>query len=181
MNTSAKLILLSLCLLSCSNTENIDSNKVAEIIDIRVYSNDKLVINGEGTSFYILSNTLKSIDSDERTNVRIFFNENASFYLLKDIKNYFKKKDASKITTRIFSTTEMNNHFSSHSYIDLLSDNTILFNGHKIHIEDLDTALSSYKKDSTNVLLSIDDRTIVGTVFDVQKRISHQDFSIIYM
>tara|TARA_R110002096_G_scaffold326134_5_gene520099 strand:- start:39414 stop:39959 length:546 start_codon:yes stop_codon:yes gene_type:complete len=181
MSTSAKLVLLSICLFSCTNTANIDSNKVAEIIDIRVYSNDKLVINGEGSSFYILSNTLESIDSDEKTNIRIFFNENASFYLLKDIQSFFNKKDASKITTKIFSTKEMSDHFSSHSYIDLLVDNSILFNGHKIHIEDLETALSSYKNNSTNVLLSINDRTIIGTVFDVQRKISHHDFNIIYM
>lgn len=146
-------------LLGCGKNPNIkspDYSQPFKVIDIRVHSNYKVVVNGESTSFYVLSIFLDDIDVDSSALVRLFFNDETAKGALSTIQGYIREWGLLNPSIRVFSELEFEEHLSRHAYIDIHSDESFLFNGKEIHPEDLRiTLLSSFNPDSTTIYLNL--------------------------
>jgi|AntRauTorcE11897_2_1112592.scaffolds.fasta_scaffold46960_1 hypothetical protein len=153
------LLILTMILIGCSKQSNIApivSSQLLKVVDIRVHSNYEVVLNGESTSFYVLTSFLQEVEVDSSAKVRVFFNEESARGILTTIHDFIREQGLLTPSIQIFSEQEFEEHLSIHAYIDILQDERVLFNGKDIHPENLPIALQSgFDPDSTTIYLTL--------------------------
>lgn len=93
---------------------------------------------------------------DSSAQARVFFNDETAKGAFSTIQRNIRKWGLLTPSIRVFSEQEFEEHLSKHAYIDILSDESILFNGKEIHPEDLRVALpDSFDPDSTTIYINI--------------------------
>ena len=159
MNTWTSLLVFLMILVGCQQRSELDLSEPEQplkVIDIRVHSNYEVVLNGEGTSFYVLTSFLQEVEVDSSAKVRVFFNEESAQGILTTIHDFIRERGLLTPSIQIFSEQEFEEHLSKHAYIDILQDERILFNGKDIHPENLPIALQSGSDaDSTTIYLTL--------------------------
>lgn len=182
MKKSIPLLIFTVILLGCSNHSNIEStdhSQSLKVIDIRVHSNYEVVVNGESTSFYVLSNFLEEVDVDSSAHARVFFNDETAKGALSTIQGYIREWGLLTPSIRIFSEQEFEEHLSKHAYIDILSDESILFNGKEIHPEDLRVALpGSFEPDSTTIYVNVSQEYSSDEIFPELEVLGFSNISV---
>lgn len=172
------LALSSVFLLSCSNEKQqhttpqsveVIQNNALELVDVRIYEDGRLKINGSVLSESSLESHLNALPIDTKTNVRVSCSNQVYTGLVTEITRQFAVRNISNITFNMMTPSEFSQYENS-LIIDVLSNGKIMMNGNILFPADLGIALKQAEHpEELSVILSVSDEATMGPVTDVQK------------
>ncbi|MDZ7807115.1 MAG: hypothetical protein U5K71_08355 [Gracilimonas sp.] len=170
---------LSLLIISCSSSEikqnenkpkTLTQNEALELVDIRIYENGDIKINGSSLSESSLVSHIDALEIDQESKVRISSSDMVYTGLVNKITRVLVLKNVEQVDINMMSP-EAFKQFENDLIIDILSNGKILVDGTLLYPADLSVALknSSDLTNDTDVRLIVNDMASMGTVTDIQK------------
>lgn len=178
MKKSLLFILILGVIISCSKepqnkdlSENsaISQSTSLELVDIRIYENGELKINGASLSESSLESHLDSLPIDKETRVRVSSSDQVYTGLVNRISKELAIRDIKKVRFSMLSSEEFD-RLENNMIIDVLNNGQIMMDGFLLYPEDLAIALreNEYPQDLT-VILNVGEDVKMGPITDVQK------------
>ncbi|MDR9418671.1 hypothetical protein [Gracilimonas sp.] len=172
------LVVLSALFVSCTSSEIekpeanpsiIAHNEVLELIDVRIYEDGALKINGTLLSESSLESHLDALDVNSETKVRISSSDMVYTGLVNRISSELVQRDLDEITFNMMSP-EAFQEFENDIVIDILSNEKVMLDGNVLYPEDIAVAMDEWPKNSGDieVRLNVADEALMGTVTVVQ-------------
>lgn len=191
MKESLLFILILGVFISCSKepqnkefSENstISQSTSLELVDIRIYENGDLKINGASLSESSLESHLDSLPIDKETRVRVSSSDQVYTGLVNRISKELAVRDIKNVRFSMLSTEEFD-RLEDNMIIDILNNGQIMMDGFLLYPEDLAIALreNEYPQDLT-VILNVGEDVKMGPITDIQKilkesRVSRIEYS----
>lgn len=169
------LLLLPVLCISCSSSEapevaeqvtSTPQNNALELVDVRIYEDGDLRINGEIISESALDSNLDALSFSESTKVRVTSSDEVYTGLVHRTMREFAQRGLS-VTYNMMTKKEFE-VFESTLIVDVLNNGKIMLDGNLLYPEDLTIALEQSTKGIT-VKLNIAEKVTFGMVTDVQK------------
>lgn len=169
------LLLLPVLCISCSSSEapevaeqvtSTPQNNALELVDVRIYEDGDLRINGEIISESALDSNLDALSFSESTKVRVTSSDEVYTGLVHRTMREFAQRGLS-VTYNMMTKKEFE-VFESTLIVDVLNNGKIMLDGNLLYPEDLTIALEQSTKGIT-VKLNIAEKVTFGMVADVQK------------
>jgi len=172
------LLLLPVLFISCSSSEapeateqetTITQNNALELVDIRIYEDGDLRINGQDISESALESNLNALSVSESTKVRVTSSDEVYTGLVHRTLREFAQRGLS--VTYDMMTKEEFEAFESTLIVDVLNNGKIMLDGNLLYPEDLAIALEQIDttEEGSTVKLNIADNVTFGMVTDIQK------------
>lgn len=173
------LLLLPMLFISCSSSEAPEAvdqvtpvlqNNALELVDVRIYEDGDLRINGEMISESALESNLDALSVSESTKVRVTSSDEVYTGLVHRTMREFVQRGLSNVRYEMM-TAEKFEAFENALIVDVLNNGKIMLDGNLLYPEDLAIALEHmdrFDKDRT-VKLNIAEEATFGMVIDVQK------------
>ncbi|MCP9291769.1 ExbD/TolR family protein [Gracilimonas sediminicola] len=163
------LVILSI-IISCSSepetvNHSADNQEKLELVDVRLYENGDMKINGR-----TLSETafLDVLEVNEQTKVRISSSDKVYTSLVHRLTREFANRNVGNVHFNMMTSDEFL-EYEKNVVIDILESGKIMVDGTLLHTEDLKYAVRNESSKDFSVILSVSNEAIMGTVFDVQK------------
>ncbi|WP_020404643.1 hypothetical protein [Gracilimonas tropica] len=142
-------ILIFLLIYSCTKAEQQPSQKEgniqkAEMVDVRIYPDGKIILNGEQTNFSALDGRVESMNIGDETRARFVFVTGEQTPLVYKTTRLIHQKGATRIKKIILEEEEFWEYINSTIHIDVLRSGKILFQGKELFVQDLPLALDRY-------------------------------------
>lgn len=185
MKKLSLLALLPLLLISCSSSETEKSetsseltsqNQVLELVDMRIYEDGKMKINGSSLSESALESHLDALPLDHTSKIRITSSDEVFTGLVHRTMREFVQRNIPNVTYNMMSKNEFK-EFEEDLILDVLSNGRIMLDGHLLYPQDLSVALNHRNEslNDTEVRLFVDEMASMGTVTDIQKTLKKND------
>lgn len=173
------IFLLPLFVISCSssdikdnrnNQNNTNQVETLEVVDIRIYENGDLKINGTLLSDSSLPSHIDALEMGQETKVRVSASDMVYTGLINKISRELVLKEVEQVEINMM-TPEAFKQFENDLIIDILSNGKIMLDGNLLYPADLSVALKNNSEliSDTKVRLYVNDMASMGTVTDIQK------------
>lgn len=173
------IFLLPLFVISCSssdikdnrnNQNNTNQVETLEVVDIRIYENGDLKINGTLLSDSSLPSHIDALEMGQETKVRVSASDMVYTGLINKIFRELVLKEVEQVEINMM-TPEAFKQFENDLIIDILSNGKIMLDGNLLYPADLSVALKNNSEliSDTKVRLYVNDMASMGTVTDIQK------------
>ncbi len=172
------LALSSLFLISCSNEKQQHTapqsvgevqNNTLELVDVRIYEDGRLKINGSILSESSLESHLNALPINTETNVRVSSSNQVYTGLVTEVTRQFAVRNISNLTFNMMTPSEFAD-FENALVIDVLSNGKIMMDGNILFPADLGIVLKQAEHpEDLSVILSVSEEATFGPVTDVQK------------
>lgn len=148
INPVSYLVLLPVVfIISCAAPEQKAADSDYFFLDIRIDNNDKIHINNQITNPSYLNEFLAESGYPSKTRGRVIFTGDVPLSSVMSVsaalKNNFSS-DAGPFTMVRYSRDKFESLGQEIFHVDIISENSLLFEGNLIHTEDLGTALESF-------------------------------------
>ena len=179
MNKFILLALLPVLLISCTSSEKNKNqndsktqtrNETLEVVDVRVYENGDLKINGTLVSDSSIPSHIDALEMGQETKVRVSASDMVYTGLINKITRELVLKNVEQIEINMMSPDAFR-QFENDLIIDVLSNGKIMFDGNLVYPADLSVALKNNRElnEDAKVRLYVDDSATMGSVADVQE------------
>ncbi|MFP8488522.1 hypothetical protein ACKGJO_05420 [Gracilimonas sp. Q87] len=173
------IFLLPLFVISCSssdikdnrnNQNNTNQVETLEVVDIRIYENGDLKINGTLLSDSSLPSHIDALEMGQETKVRVSASDMVYTGLINKISRELVLKEVEQVEINMM-TPEAFKQFENDLIIDIMSNGKIMLDGNLLYPADLSVALKNNSEliSDTKVRLYVNDMASMGTVTDIQK------------
>ncbi len=176
------LFLLPAVLLSCASSEKKDESTEAErsvlqtqdnaleLVDMRLYEDGSLKINGTSLSQSALTGHLNALAINQETKVRVSSSNQVPTGLVHRLTKEFAIRKVAHVEFNMMPPAEFEEYDQHRTTIDVLQNRRIMLNGTPLYIADLPTALESkVQQEDFTPIVWVSDGAVTGDVFDVQK------------
>lgn len=136
--------------------ENISEPLGLDIVDVRIYDDGRIFLNGNGTNYSALPSLVESMDISEKTLVRFIFVMGKQTPLVYETTRLLQQGGTFNIHKIILPKDEFYTYLDQNIHLDILKNGQILLDGTELYVEDLAVAMDS--KGSTP------DKTIIMTL-----------------
>jgi biopolymer transport protein ExbD len=176
------VLLVPVLLLACTPSEKDESTEAErsfsqsrdnalELVDMRLYEDGSLKINGASLSQSALTSHLNALAINRETKVRVSSSNQVPTGLVHRLTKEFAIRKVSNVEFNMMPPAEFEEYDQHHTTIDVLQNRRIMLNGTPLYIADLSTALESkvQQGDDFTPIIWVSDGAVTGDVFDVQK------------
>lgn len=165
-----KIAVLSFVICGCSQPgekpkEEILEATALDIVDIRIYDDGRIFLNGNSTNFSALLSLVESLDISEQTLARFIFVMGEQTPLVYETTRLLQQHGTFNIHKIILPREEFYTYLEQNIHIDILNTGRLLLDGNELYVEDLTFALNS--PDITP------DKTIIFTLPENHSESSH--------
>jgi len=178
---------LPLLLISCTFSEKNQSKNESqilsqsdklEVVDIRIYENGDLKINGTLLSDSSIPSHIDALKMGEETKVRVSASDMVYTGLINKISRELVLKDVEQVEINMM-TPDAFRQFEQDLIIDILSNGKIMLDGNLVYPADLSVAIknNSGLTNDTKVRLYVSDMASMGTLTDIQEMLVYNDIS----
>lgn len=178
---------LPLIFISCSfsemkqnenNSKTPHQHETLELVDIRIYENGGVKINGTYLSSSSLPSHIDALELGQESRVRISSSDMVYTGLIHKISRELVLKDVDQVEINMMSPDAFR-QFENDLVIDILSNGKIMLDGNLLYPEDLSVALKNNTEliNDTKVRLYVNDMASMGTVTDIQKTLVNNKVS----
>jgi len=178
---------LPLLLISCTFSEKNQSKNESqilsqsdklEVVDIRIYENGDLKINGTLLSDSSIPSHIDALKMGEETKVRVSASDMVYTGLINKISRELVLKDVEQVEINMM-TPDAFRQFEQDLIIDILSNGKIMLDGNLVYSADLSVAIknNSGLTNDTKVRLYVSDMASMGTLTDIQEMLVYNDIS----
>lgn len=178
MKNSLILILTLGILVSCTNdpqskeqpkSTEISQTNSLELIDIRIYENGGIKINGISLSESALESHLNSLPINEETKVRVTSSDKVYTGLVNRLSKELVVRNIENIQFNMMSSEEFN-RLENNMIIDVLNSGQIMMDGLLLYPEDLAIAFRKNEyPDNLTVMINVSEEVKMGPLTDIQK------------
>ena len=187
MNKFLLLASLPLLFISCTSSEVNQSennpktllqDETLELVDIRIYENGDLKINGTLLSDSSLPSHIDALEMGEETKVRVSASDMVYTGLINKISGELVLKDVELVDINIM-TPDAFRQFEQDLIIDILSNGKIMLDGNLVYPADLSVAIKNNSEltNDTKVRLYVSDMASMGIFTDIQEMLENNDIS----
>lgn len=187
MNKFLLLASLPLLFISCTSSEVNQSennpktllqDETLELVDIRIYENGDLKINGTLLSDSSLPSHIDALEMGEETKVRVSASDMVYTGLINKISRELVLKDVELVDINIM-TPDAFRQFEQDLIIDILSNGKIMLDGNLVYPADLSVAIKNNSEltNDTKVRLYVSDMASMGILTDIQEMLENNDIS----
>lgn len=176
-------LLLISCTFSEKNQSKIESQKLSqsdklEVVDIRIYENGDLKINGTLLSDSSIPSHIDALEMGEETKVRVSASDMVYTGLINKISRELVLKDVEQIEINMM-TPDAFRQFEQDLIIDILSNGKIMLDGNLVYPADLSVAIKNNSEltNDTKVRLYVSGMASMGTLTDIQEMLVNNDIS----
>jgi len=178
---------LPLLLISCTFSEKNQSKNESqilsqsdklEVVDIRIYENGDLKINGTLLSDSSIPSHIDALKMGEETKVRVSASDMVYTGLINKISRELVLKDVEQVEINMM-TPDAFRQFEQDLIIDILSNGKIMLDGNLVYPADLSVAITNDfgLTNDTKVRLYVSDMASMGTLTDIQEMLVYNDIS----
>jgi biopolymer transport protein ExbD len=114
-----------------------------EIIDVRIYEDGRIFINGNSTNHSALSSLIESMDISEKTLARFIFVMGEQTPLVYETTRQFQKQGTFNIHKIILPQAEFYTYLEQNIHLDIMKNGQVLLDGNQLFVEDLLVALKA--------------------------------------
>ena len=148
MNVLAKIAVLLLGIISCSHQdqkskENISEPLGLDIVDVRIYDDGRVFLNGNSTNYSALPSLVESMDVSEKTLARFIFVMGEQTPLVYETTRLLQQGGTFNIHKIILPKDEFYTYLDQNIHLDILKNGQILLDGTELYVEDLAVAMDS--------------------------------------
>jgi len=187
MNKFLLLASLPLLFISCTSSEVNQSennpktllqDETLELVDIRIYENGDLKINGTLLSDSSLPSHIDALEMGQETKVRVSATDMVYTGLINKISGELVLKDVELVDINIM-TPDAFRQFEQDLIIDILSNGKIMLDGNLVYPADLSVAIKNNSEltNDTKVRLYVSDMASMGIFTDIQEMLENNDIS----
>lgn len=166
-------LVISSIIISCSSepetvNHSADNQEKLELVDVRLYENGDMKINGHTLSETALTSHLDALEVNEQTKVRISSSDKVYTGLVHRLTREFANRNVGNVHFNMMTSDEFL-EYEKNVVIDILESGKIMVDGTLLHTEDLKYAVLNESSKDFSVILSVSNEAVMGIVFDVQK------------
>lgn len=123
--------------------ENIAEQPALDIVDIRIYEDGQVFLNGNSTNYSALPSLVESLDISEQTLARFIFVMGEQTPLVYETTRLLQQHGTFNIHKIILPHEEFYSYLEQNIHIDILNTGRILLDGNELYAEDLAFALNT--------------------------------------
>lgn len=136
-----------------------------EIVDIRIFEDGHILINGKNTNYSSLPSLIETMNISEKTLVRFIFVMGEQTPLVYETTRLLQQKGTSSIHKIILPKNEFYTYLGQNIHLDILENGRILVDGNELYVEDLEVALDT--------MVINPDKTIILTLPEYYSESTH--------
>ena len=161
-----------------NNPKTLLQDETLELVDIRIYENGDLKINGTLLSDSSLPSHIDALEMGEETKVRVSASDMVYTGLINKISRELVLKDVEQVEINMM-TPDAFRQFEQDLIIDILSNGKIMLDGNLVYPADLSVAFKNNSEltNNTKVRLYVSDMASMGTLTDIQEMLVNNDIS----